>query len=140
MVDAEDLVVDDAFDQVEDAPSGQCPAEKGFPLAYSWWRIPLQSAQTPAATRAQAARWNSPSASMLLSMPFSVVRAQRSVLESMLCHWKIWWNRMPSNESAEAEAEEDARRCHGRDRGRAYAVRVPGCDWGGSGFHGQFVS
>src|SRR4029453_2422665 len=74
VVDREDLVIDDPFNKVEQAPAEQQPPEKGS-AADS--RSPVRGAPpenpTPTATAIQATAWKRPSQSVFVSSPATVV-------------------------------------------------------------------
>jgi hypothetical protein len=73
MVDREDLVIHDPFNDVEPQPTSSHP-KKALPLiAHRQSVVRLQRTHTPMATAIQVAAWKRPSHSVFVSSPETVV-------------------------------------------------------------------
>ena len=74
VVDREDLVIHDSFNDVGQAPADQQPPKKALPLiAHRQSVVRLQRTHTPMATAIQVAAWKRPSHSVFVSSPETVV-------------------------------------------------------------------
>jgi hypothetical protein len=74
VVDAEGLVIDEPFDQVEGAPAHQHPAKEGAAVVLGCRSsLRLQSNHSATTTVIQAAAWKRPSQSVFVSSPATVV-------------------------------------------------------------------
>ena len=98
VMEAEELVVDEALDDVEDAPAGEQQADVHPPGRRSSPRCQARRVSSMATvTSIHVAAWKNPSTSVFAWSPATVSIGSPPVSPvSMWCHWRIWCRTMPS--------------------------------------------
>ena len=128
VVDAEQLVIDQALHDVEHAPAGEQHPDVRAPRRRQLSPLPGPHGEHRCdRDEDPGRRWKNPSARVLASSPATVVLGYSPVPVSRWCHWRTWWSTMPSMNPPSPRPRMKAGARGGRDgTGRALPCAMAG--------------